>query len=1214
MSPVDPENPAPVLTPSDDATPPRLAFRLPLDPARLLRARHRIRDYLHAHSVEPAAVDDVVLAIQEAMSNAVRHSGTTDDLEVGLSFRGTDLVVAIRDYGRGLDVASLDYSSCPDRDAPSGRGLYLISRLMDEMTLVSGRGLEVRAVKRNVLASERVAPALLAARAHQDTRRLALLDEVDEGFFTLDWEYRYSMANAAYQQLVGHDLRALLGRMVWEVFPRLRDHEAGQALRDAMELGRPVLLEYISPTFGRWYELRAYPASTGVSAYSRDIDERKRGELERDELLGALRQSREDMDRAQAVGEIGSWRLDVRRKVLTWSRETSRIFGVPQATALSYEVFLAAVHSEDREAVDAHWQAALAGEPYDVEHRILVDGEVRWVREKAFLEYDESGEPIGGIGITQDITARKRSEEALQRTRDRFELAVRAAGAGTWDWELASGQIEWSPKLYELFGVDPSRRTASLAAWSEVLHPEDCDLATARIQRALDDHTELDSQYRIVRNGEVRWINALGEGSYDEGGEPTRMTGLCIDVTERELAEQALRRSERLYRELVDNANSAILRWTRDGTLTFLNEYAERLFGWSAEEAIGKHVGILLPSRASTGADLTELARDIVDHPALYRNNINENICRDGRRLWMTWTNRAIHDEEGQVAEILAIGSDITELRRTSAALYESEQHFVSLFESMIEGVALHELVYEEGRAVDYRILEVNPSFERQTGMSRELARGRLASAVYGTGSAPYLDEYASVADSRSPYSFETYFAPLERQFRITAVSPAPGRFATIFEDITERKSTEAALRESQERGRRNLETTTVLLRAANALASRPSLDAVLDTLVDLVLEALDHSRATVSLWDEAASQLTVAASKGSPRMDVGLRLSIDRLSEPARRVVFTGTHQFIDYDALPEGRKGVGDSLPSHLGLGVPLLYRDRFVGLLVVDDPAERRPFSELEIELVSGIAAEAAVAIENARLYEAQRRVATTLQEHLVHSLPTIPGLELAALSLPAYKPELVGGDFHDVFEVPDGRVVALIGDVMGKGVKAAGLTETVRSAVRALALLAPSPVVILQHVNRLLLMQEYEQFVSVLVVVLDPVTGKGSLASAGHPPPVLLRDGTATLIEPTYGPVLGTFESIYSATEFVLPPGAALVLYTDGLTEARSNGKLFGEDRLVEAFAAVRDASPQVLIEHLRDAVLRYAGELKDDLEIVALRRAEEASERRSPSRP
>ncbi|HEX2972861.1 MAG TPA: ATP-binding protein [Tepidisphaeraceae bacterium] len=148
----------------------------------------------------------------------------------------------------------------------------------------------------------------------------------------------------------------------------------------------------------------------------RDITERKAAEQ-------ALRENREDLNRAQAVAHTGSWRLLVPHNRLLWSDETYRIFGIPQGTPLSYEVFIAAVHPEDRDHLDRKWQDALHGEPYDVEHRILVKGTVKWVRERAELEFDSQGVLQGGFGTVQDITAQKRAEEELQAAKQSAERA-----------------------------------------------------------------------------------------------------------------------------------------------------------------------------------------------------------------------------------------------------------------------------------------------------------------------------------------------------------------------------------------------------------------------------------------------------------------------------------------------------------------------------------------------------------------------------------------------------------------------------------------------------------------------------------------------------------------------------------------------------------------------------------------------------------------------
>ena len=159
----------------------------------------------------------------------------------------------------------------------------------------------------------------------------------------------------------------------------------------------------------------------GAVAAFVDITARKQAEQ-------ALRDSQADLTRAQAVGHIGSWRLNTQSNELTWSAENHRIFGIAEGTPLTYETFLATVHPDDREYVNRMWQGGLRGEPYDIEHRLIVDGKVKWVRERAEIEFDQDNRLLGGFGTTQEITELKMAEEALReadRRKDEF-LAILA--------------------------------------------------------------------------------------------------------------------------------------------------------------------------------------------------------------------------------------------------------------------------------------------------------------------------------------------------------------------------------------------------------------------------------------------------------------------------------------------------------------------------------------------------------------------------------------------------------------------------------------------------------------------------------------------------------------------------------------------------------------------------------------------------------------------
>lgn len=148
----------------------------------------------------------------------------------------------------------------------------------------------------------------------------------------------------------------------------------------------------------------------------------------------------------------------------------------------------------------------------------------------------------------------------------------------------------------------------------------------------------------------------------DAGNRPYGVLGVFDDITERKRQEQALAESERKYRELVENANSIILRWRRDGRITFMNEFGLRFFGYTESELVGRSlIGTIVPEVESTGRDLQHLMERIRADPRAFEQNVNENVRRNGEHVWISWTNKVVLDEHGDVIELLSIGSDITE-------------------------------------------------------------------------------------------------------------------------------------------------------------------------------------------------------------------------------------------------------------------------------------------------------------------------------------------------------------------------------------------------------------------------------------------------------------------------------------------------------------------------------------------------------------------------
>ncbi len=274
------------------------------------------------------------------------------------------------------------------------------------------------------------------------------------------------------------------------------------------------------------------------------------------------------------------------------------------------------------------------------------------------------------------------------------------------------------------------------------------------------------------------------------------------------LRQQALRESQRQLQNLIDFLPDATLAIDRDKRVILWNKAIEKMTGIPAEEMIGKgDYAYTIPFYGEARPQLMDLVfgdneKVAARYPNLVRDGDSvtaEAFCcalNRHRGAWIWVKVSPLYDGAGQIIGAIECIRDTTERKKNEEALRASEDKLGSLFESMDEMAVLHELVLDEtGTPIDYRLTECNAAFVRLTGISKENAVGQLASKVYGTGTAPYLEEYARTVQSNTLSRFETYYAPMDKYFLISTVPLGGRRFATLSTDITDRRRSEEQVR-----------------------------------------------------------------------------------------------------------------------------------------------------------------------------------------------------------------------------------------------------------------------------------------------------------------------------------------------------------------------------------------------------------------------------------
>jgi serine phosphatase RsbU (regulator of sigma subunit)/PAS domain-containing protein len=664
----------------------------------------------------------------------------------------------------------------------------------------------------------------------------------------------------------------------------------------------------------------------------------------------------------------------------------------------------------------------------------------------------------------------------VEATRLRFDLAIEAAGIGSFDWDLVSGRLAWDDRLLEIFGYDRAGWSGTFDAFVERIHPDDATRTVDALRHAIDTRGEYDAEFRVVLpTGETRWVQGRGRALADERGTAVRLLGAGYDTTEHRHADARVAR-------VLESMNAAFFALDREWRFGYVNGEAERVLGRPRGDLLGGCIWELFPA---------------------------------------------------------AVGSDF-------------EVHY----------------------------------------------RGAVA-----TGQERVFEAY--------------YPAPLDAWYEVRAW-PAPDGLSVYFLDVTERRAAEERARASAARLALIAETGAV---TGETLGSGAGEDTALQQLAEAVVPVLGDW-VIVSLAGADGRMRDVGSWHRDPALRAtvgryaGLRLPAMQPDAPILRALASGRTLTVgDVGAtvgrtLPPGEvSDVFWALDPRTAVTLPMVARGRTLGALSLYRSAGRPAADEDDVAAAQEVAARVALALDNARLYEQQRRLAEGLQRSLLSAPPAPDAAEIVVRYRPAVEVAQVGGDWYDAFVQPSGTTMLVIGDVVGHDTEAAAAMGQLRGLLRGIAYPdGAGPAQVLSDLDAAVRGLGMHTMATAAVARVEQTpeqrdAGLTTLrwSNAGHPPPLVLHtDGRVEELAAERPDLMLGVDPAAPRTESVLTVrrGATLLLYTDGLVEGRDLPLDEGIGRLRDALAELGDQP----LDRLCDAVIeRLRPErLQDDIALVAIR--------------